>query len=209
MGKLYIIGAGGHGQVVLDCARASGFEIGGFLDDDSTLLGQIIDGVEVVGETSLARKINGLFVVAVGDNLLRKGVVDKLNLAEESFATVIHPSAVLGTNVEIGEGSMIIGGVVINTNTKIGKHVILNTSSSIDHHNEIGDFVHIAPGTHTGGNVHVGEGAFIGLGASVIPGIRIGKWAIVGAGSVVINDVPDFATVVGVPGRVIKRRQDI
>jgi acetyltransferase EpsM len=103
---------------------------------------------------------------------------------------------------------LILEGVVINTGTSIGKHCIINTSSSLDHHNKISDFVHIAPGTHTGGNVEIDEGAFLGIGTSVIPGIKIGKWSIIGAGSVVIEDVPDYATVVGVPGRVIKRRQE-
>jgi sugar O-acyltransferase (sialic acid O-acetyltransferase NeuD family) len=206
MKKLYIIGAGGHGQVVLDCARASGFEIGGFLDDNEELYGKIINGVEVIGKVELSKRLDGLFIVAIGDNTKRKEVVETLNFGKGKFAKVIHPSATIGSNVEIGEGSMIIGGVVVNTNTKIGRHVIINTSSSIDHHNEIGDFVHIAPGTHTGGNVHVGEGAFVGIGVSVIPEVKVGKWSIVGAGSVIIEDVPDYATVVGNPGKVIKIR---
>ena len=204
--KLYIIGAGGHGQVVLDCARAVGFEIDGFLDDNEELIGKVINGIEVIGKVELAKTLEGFFLVAVGDNSKRKAIVEKLNFGKEKFARVIHPSAVIGSDVEIGEGSMIIGGVVINTNTKIGKHVILNTSSSIDHHNEIGDFVHIAPGTHTGGNVYVGEGAFVGIGVSIIPHIGTGKWSTIGAGSVIIEDVPDYATVVGNPGRIIKMK---
>lgn len=204
MSKLYIIGAGGHGQVVLDCARASGFEVGGFLDDSEMFLGSIVNGIEVLGGVELAKKLDGLFVVAIGDNLSRKGVVEKLNLPKEAFATVIHPSAVLGNNVEIGHGTMIIGGVVINTQTKIGNHVIVNTMASLDHHNIIKDYVHVAPGAHTSGNVYIAEGAFIGIGSSIIPGVTINKWSVVGAGSVVINDVPDFATVVGNPARIIK-----
>jgi len=206
--KVYIIGAGGHGQVVLDCAKFS-FSVEGFLDDDPSLLGKVINGVKVIGGSDLAKSLDGFFVVAIGDNLKRKEMVERLNLDPSKFAKIFYPSAILGSNVEIGEGSMIIGGVVINANTKIGSHTIINTSASIDHHNEIGDFVHVSPGVHMGGNVVIDKGAFIGIGASIIPGIKIGKWSVIGAGTVVIEDVPDYATVVGVPGRVIKRRQEI
>ena len=202
MSKLYIIGAGGHGQVVLDCAKDACFEVDGFLDDNDSIIGKSIQGIKVLGKVALAKEIDGFFVVAVGDNFKRKKVVEWLMLDDSKFATVIHPRVIIGSNVEVLPGSMILGGVVMNTSTFIGKHTILNTSSSVDHHNKIGDFVHIAPGVHMGGNVIVGEGAFIGVGASIIPGINIGKWSIIGAGSVVINDVPDYATVVGNPGKI-------
>jgi acetyltransferase EpsM len=52
--------------------------------------------------------------------------------------------------------------------------------------------------------VTVREGTHVGAGAIIIPGVTVGKWAVIGAGSVIIRDVPDFATVVGNPGRVVK-----
>lgn len=201
--KIYIIGAGGHGQVVLDTLIKSGILPTGFLDDNVSIGGKILD-IPVVGKISLAKNLDGQFVVAVGNNTTRRRIVEMLQLPDEKYFTVIHPSVVLGKNVKIGVGSMIVGGVVINTQTTIGKHTIINTSVSLDHHNIIGSFVHIAPGTHTGGNVKVGEGAFLGIGVSVIPGIKIGKWSVIGAGSVIIDDVPDYAVVVGNPGRIVK-----
>jgi len=155
MGKLYIIGTGGLGRVVLDCARASGFEIGVFLNDDQELLGRIIIGAEVIGKVELSKVLEGVLVIAICDNAKRKIVAEKLNLGKERFEKVIYPSATIGSNVEIGESSMIIGEVVVDKGTNIGNHVILNTSSSSGHHSEIGDFVHIAPGTHTGGNMYM------------------------------------------------------
>ncbi|MCW1311250.1 MAG: acetyltransferase [Candidatus Parvarchaeota archaeon] len=206
MKGLYIIGAGGHGQVIYDCAVAQGFKVLGFVDDNRKLWGAYISGTEVIGPISVVRNLDCLLVVAVGDNKKRENIVKELGLVSEKYAKIIHPSAVIGSSVEILEGSMIIGGVVINTQTKIGRHVIINTHSSIDHHNIIGDFVHIAPGVHTGGAVEIGEGTFVGIGASIINNIRIGKNVIVGAGSVVISDIPDNVVVVGVPAKVVKRR---
>ena len=75
------------------------------------------------------------------------------------------------------------------------------------HHNVIENYVFVGPNSCTGGNVHIKEGAFIGLGASIIPNITIGKWSVVGAGSVVIEDVPDYVTVVGVPAKIIKTKK--
>ncbi len=203
--KVYIIGAGGHGQVVAEAVMKMGITPAGFLDDDNALFGKKIIGIPVIGRIEICSNLDGKFVVAIGDNLTRKRIVDHIKLPEEKYFTVIHPSAVIGKNVKIGAGAMIIGGAVINTETRIGNHTIINTSSSVDHHNTVGDFVHIAPGVHTGGNVKIGEGAFIGIGTSVIPGIEIGEWAIVGAGAVVVKDLPGETLSVGVPAHIVRR----
>ncbi len=205
MEKVYIIGAGGHGQVVADALMKAGIIPAGFLDDNELLAGKDIMGIPVVGKIKTSFELGGKFVVAIGDNGKRKRIVKLLGFPESKFFTVIHPSAVVGFGVQIGAGAMIIGGSVINTGAKIGKHTIINTSASIDHHNSLGNFVHIAPGTHTAGNVKVAEGAFVGTGSSIVPGIEIGEWAVVGAGSVVIKDVPAYTVVAGVPAKTIRR----
>ena len=65
----------------------------------------------------------------------------------------------------------------------------------------------MCPGAMLAGRVRVGRGAFVGLGAKVIQCLNVGEGATVGAGAVVIRDVPEFATVVGVPARIIKLAQ--
>ncbi len=202
--NIYIIGAGGHGIVVLDLIFKLGLKPSGFLDDNKELLNKKIFGVKVIGEINLAKNLEGKFIVAIGDNRKRLEIVKYLSFDDNKYLTLIHPSTIIGSNVKIGRGSMIIGGVVINPFTTIGRHTIINTSSSLDHHNRIGDFVHIAPGVHIGGNVEIKNGSFIGIGASIMPNIKIGKWDIIGAGSVIINNIPDSVTVVGVPGKIIK-----
>ncbi len=199
---IYIIGAGGHGQVVADALIALGMKPSGFLDDNENL--NSVFGIPIIGPIKLALKLEGKFVVAIGNNKKRKEMVEMLDLDNNKYLTVIHPSAIISKNVKIGHGSMILGGVVINTGTEIGNHVIINTLSSVDHHNKVGDFVHIAPGTHTGGNVHIEEGAFLGIGVSVLPGKKISKWSQVGAGAVVIGDILPYATYVGVPAKLLK-----
>ncbi len=199
---IYIIGAGGHGQVVADILMDLGIMPRGFLDDNANI--EEVLEIPVIGPIEVAKKLKGKFVIAIGNNKKRKEIVEKLNLPLEKFITVIHPSAIVSKGVKIGYGNMIIGGAVINTGTKIGNHIIINTSSSIDHHNIIEDFVHIAPGSHTGGNVYIEEGAFIGIGASILPKIKIGKWSQIGAGAVVIKNICSYTTVIGVPARPLK-----
>jgi len=204
--KVYIIGAGGHGEVIWDTLEEMGISPEGFLDDAYPEITSV-SGKPVLGKVSLVKELEGLFVVAIGDNLIRRNIVSKLNFPDEKYFTVIHPTVFVSKNVKIGAGSMLIAHCVVNTGSIVGRHVILNTSASLDHHNIVEDFVHIAPGVHTGGNVHIKEGAFIGLGASIIPNITISKWSVVGAGSVVIEDVPDYVTVVGVPAKIIKTKK--
>jgi sugar O-acyltransferase (sialic acid O-acetyltransferase NeuD family) len=199
--KLVIIGAGGHGQVVADAALAAGFELLGFLDDDSALLGRQLLGVSVLGPIEAAKNMDASCVVAIGDNQRRKQVVDLLRLPAQRYAAVIHPRATVSVYAKVLPGAMILAGAVVGPQAVVGSHSIINHASSVDHHDIVGDYVHVAPGCHTGGNVHIGDGAFLGIGVSVVPGATIGKWATVGAGSVVLHDVPEATVVAGVPAR--------
>ena len=142
-------------------------------------------------------------IVTIGDNGMRKRVAEKLRC---KFAKgIVHPKAVFSHTASIGEGSVVMAGAVVNAGTVIGNHSVINTCASVDHECQIGDYVHIAPGAHLCGLIQVGEGTLIGAGASVIPCVKIGRWCTIGAGAAVVSDVPDGATVVGVPGRIVWR----
>jgi acetyltransferase EpsM len=204
MGKIRLYGAGGHSQVVREILELQGDEVARTFDDN--LSGVHWSYAEEVIDEGIRQNLNNVnsedpFVVTIGNNKQRKEIVEMLGC---KYHKAIHPTAIIGKNVKIGEGSVIIAGVIVNTNTKIGKHVILNTYASIDHDNTIGDYVHISPRAALCGHVTVGEGTHVGTGALVIPNIKIGKWCTIGAGTVIIKDVPDFATVVGNPGRILK-----
>ena len=118
-----------------------------------------------------------------------------------SVATLIHPSAIIGENVTVGKGSAIMAGAVVNPGTIIGEGVILNTCSSVDHDCRVGDFVHIAIGAHLCGTVTVGNGCFICAGSTVINNISICGGATIGAGAVVVHDITEKGTYVGVPAK--------
>jgi sugar O-acyltransferase (sialic acid O-acetyltransferase NeuD family) len=200
--NLYLYGASGHGKVVAEIAETLGFSILGFVDDNPNL-NQIWD---YPVHHSIPEDAQSM-VLSLGNNFIRKKLAEKLNPL--SYPVFIHPKSTLSSRTNFGEGTVVMAGVTLNADVQIGKHCILNTNSSIDHECEIGDFVHISPNATLAGNVKVEEGAHVGMGASVIQGRKIGKWSIIGAGAVVIEDVPDFAVVVGNPAKVIKFQSDI
>jgi sugar O-acyltransferase (sialic acid O-acetyltransferase NeuD family) len=208
--RLLVLGAGGHAKVVIDILLSSGCNVVGCYDDDESLEGtKLVGGVRVLGGIDLARRdrpAGCAAVVAIGDNAARRRVALRW---EGPFGKAFAPSAVRGRGVAIGPGSMIMPSATINTDAEVGRHVILNTSCSVDHDCRVGDLVHIAPGCRLGGGVTVEEGAFVGTGAVVLPGVRIGRWSIIGAGAVVTREIPDGCTAVGVPARVIRRREEV
>lgn len=198
---MYIYGAGGHAKVVIDILEKNGVKINGLFDDNHEI--KSLFNYPVWSTDELIESEKKEIIIAIGVNSTRREIVEKYRF---NYGKAIHPNTVISARSMIGEGSVVVGNVTINSDAKIGKHVIINTSSSVGHDCIIEDFVHISPNATLCGEVLVGEGTHIGAGAVIIPGVKIGKWATVGAGSVIISDVPDFSTVVGNPGRVIKNK---
>jgi sugar O-acyltransferase (sialic acid O-acetyltransferase NeuD family) len=203
---LFVFGASGHAKVVIDAIERAGSGKVLFVCDDAkekrgtTLMGYAVGNREDLlarrGETSAG-------VVSIGDNQARLKVAGWLREQGYALACVVHPSAVLGREVGIGEGTVVMAGCVVNSGACLGSNVILNTGATVDHDCSVGDGVHIAPGSHLCGGVRVGAGALIGAGTTIVPGVCVGSGAVIGAGSTVLKDVPDRVRAAGNPCRVI------
>lgn len=198
---MYLYGAGGHARVIIDIIQSSSqYKIHGIYDDFSLV--KEIHSIPIINKIAQS-EINDTLIISIGDNHIRKKIVNTLNT---NYTKAIHKRAVISDlDVEIKQGTVVMANAVINPNTIVGEHCIINTASVVEHDCKIGDFVHISPNASIAGGVTIGEGTQIGLGANIIPGITIGKWCIVGAGSTVLEDIPDFSVVVGSPATFIKK----
>lgn len=200
-----IYGSGGHSQVIRHVLEENGYTISDVYDDHPESVHRasvnVVQGLR--GKDKASLKQDSPVVIAIGNNRERSEIS---RLLQANYQTVIHRSAIIASNSAIGDGTVIFAGAIIQPNTVIGKHVIINTGASIDHDNVIGDYAHISPKAALTGHVEIGEGTHVGVGAVIIPTVKIGKWCTIGAGAVVLKDVPDYCTVVGNPGRIIKRQ---
>ena len=195
---MIVVGASGHAKVVSDILFLGNLRVSAYYDDrniDSLMGIKVFSPISDIPDASDA-------IIAIGENAVRKRI--SLIHPKLNYKIAIHPKTVIDKSVCIGLGSVIMASVTINHSTKIGKHCIINTSSSIDHDCNLEGFAHISPGAVLCGGVSISEGTQIGANAVVSPNVKIGKWATIGAGSVVIKDVPDYAVVVGNPGKIIK-----
>ena len=200
--KIVIIGAGGHGKVVADIARKSGYTDVVFLDDYASA--KEINGYPIAGTVKdVARFADCDFFVAIGNGKIREKLQTSLKENSLSIATLIHPNAVIGENVSIGEGTVVMAGAVINPSTNIGKGCIINTCASVDHDCEIGDYAHISVAAHTAGTVKIGRHTWLGIGSIVSNNLSVTADCIIGAGAVVVKDIHEPGTYVGVPARKI------
>jgi UDP-perosamine 4-acetyltransferase len=203
-----IVGAGGHGKVVLDILRAGGKHTPvGFIDADVSLAGTTLGGLPVFGPANQLPKLSKKLkfaIIAIGDNRTRLTYAKMLLEQGFDLINAIHPTASVSANATIGHNIVIAAGAIVCAEASIRDSAIINTAAVVDHECEIGQAAHICPTVALAGRVRVGEGAFIGLGAKVIPCISIGEHAIIGAGAVVIRDIPPYATAVGVPAKLIK-----
>ncbi len=201
--EVVVIGAGGHGKVVISLLQELGYRVKAVLDDDESKWGSIILGIPIEGpiEKIRALKFDGA-VLAVGDNKVRLELAK--NYKTIPWASSVHPRAWVHPSVSLGAGSIVFAGAIIQPDTRIGAHCIVNTGATVDHDCLIEDGVHVAPGCHLAGGVSVGKASFLGVGVSVIPGISIGRGVVVGAGATVVFDLPDDVLAVGVPAKPVR-----
>lgn len=207
---IVLIGAGGHGKVVLDIVqRQKQHRVVGFVDADASLHDTTISGVAVLGGINQlmklrSQKVRGV-IVSIGDNRVRQQYAKEAADAGLELITAIHPNATVASSATIGRNVVVCAGAILCPDATIGDGTIVNTGAIVDHECVIGEAVHLCPGVALAGRVRVGDLAFIGMGARIIQCLSIGARSLVGAGAVVIRDIPPDSTAVGVPASLIKR----
>ncbi|AIZ42288.1 acetyltransferase [Cellulophaga baltica] len=215
MKKVIVFGASGHAKVVIDIIEQQNqYEIFGLVDSfkpkksllfEYAILGNEDDLPALVKE----HNIYGI-IVAIGDNCTRKTIVHKVQeiCPTLQFINAIHPTAVLGKNVALGNGIVVMPGAIINSDAVIGDSCIVNTNASVGHEAILKDFSSISPGVKIGGNFNLGFCSAISIGATVIENITIGDNTIIGAGAVVTKNFPNCIVAYGSPAKIIRARTE-
>lgn len=207
MRELVIVGAGGFAR---ETAAAAGpaWRVAGFLDDNPALHGTIRSGRPILGPVSLVHDMpEAAVVVCVGNPrnyTARRGIVERLGLPAERYATVLHPSVSIGAGCQVGPGSVLLAGAVLTADVTVGSHVAVMPQAVLTHDDVVGDYATIASGVRLGGGAVLEAGAYVGAGALVREGVTVGAWSLVGMGSVVLTDVPSEEIWVGSPARKLR-----
>gem|GEM_PF-4967235 len=160
------------------------------------------EGLRVLREEEFileARPGEDVVVVAIGSPANRWRVAGQLRDQGFGFATLVHPTAILGPCCQVGEGSVVMASAVLETHVSVGTHALLNVQCSLAHGCALGSVCNLGPGAHLAGDVHMGDRCDLGVGAVVRPGIRMGNDVTVGAGGAVVRDWTGPVVLAGVP----------
>jgi sugar O-acyltransferase (sialic acid O-acetyltransferase NeuD family) len=207
--SVILVGCGGHARVLMDCLRKNRVAIIGYVAPKGERASGNMAALECIGDDEALARFDTAaisLVNAVGSirsTAARREVFDRLRTNGFKFSPVLHPSAVIADDVQLGEGAQIMAGALLQPGVVIGENTIINTRASIDHDCIVGAHSHVACGAVLSGGVRLGEGSHVGTGAAIAQSVKVGMGCLIGMGAAVSSDVSDGDFVAGVPARRI------
>lgn len=207
MKRILIIGAGGLGKEVVDLVKAmGGYEIVGFLDDNIEIKGTSINHVPVLDTTGYLDQYQGVdnVAIAIANPKIKKKIYERIMRIGFKYPNLVHPTAMMGSNVKLGVGNIIGANSILSTEVTLQDFVTVNPQCGIGHESELRSFTTLYWNVNISGNVTVQEGCELGSKSCVLQGLNITRHAIIGAGAVVVKDIHESGTYIGVPAGKIK-----
>ena len=191
-----MLGAGGHAKVVFDAVKNLPGQFLGVVVPAAGLeqaaqyqAWQVLGSDEIIlnyppSEVQLINGIGG----HPGDDLRQK-IYEKWVAKGYTFASVVHPKAILTDHVELQAGVQVMAGAVLQPGAKIGENSLINTSASIDHDVVLDKHVIVSPGAVLCGAVKVASASYIGAAVVIAPNVQLGEKVIVGCGASVVRSI--------------------
>jgi len=212
--RIVLLGGGVHLQYSIDVIQKQNkFEIVG-VTDSIRAVGQELFGYKVIGRQEGMKEIvssHGIEagLITVGDNWSRKAIYDAVTsrIPSFKFVSAIHPSVIIGNNVEIGSGVVAMAGVIFNPGARIGDFTLFGTGAQIEHDCVIEEFASVSSGSVLGGFVRIAKYAAVCLGTTVVDRVSIGENTVVGSGSLVTRSLPANVLAYGAPAKIVRNRQ--
>lgn len=201
--SVVIFGTGGFARevacVLHDLGR--GGQLAAFHEPDEVYQARELLGAPVQPQSAFD-PVRHRAVIGIGNPSVREKVVGELP-PETVFDTLVHPSVVISQWVEVGEGSVLCAGSVLTCQITIGKHCHINLNTTVGHDCTFGDFCTVAPGTNISGNCLFGKRVDVGTQAAFRQNLRICDDAVIGMGAVIVKDIVEPGTYVGVPAKKV------
>lgn len=201
---LIVIGGGGHACVVVDAWLLAGGQVSAtrVFDDNVALAGCVLDhGIRIQNGLDWAALKGVACHVAVGDNLVRERLLQKVITQGGRPVVLVHPKAVVAASARIGAGCFVAAGAVVSARAEVGDGAIINHGAVVDHDCVVGAGSHVAPNSTLGGGVRLGDRVLVGAGATVLPGLTVGSDTIIAAGAVLIQNASAHCTMAGIPAK--------
>jgi len=211
--QVIVLGAGGHAKVVANALRLSGQDIVGFIAPELKQ-GREFLGSTVLGDEQVLNSFSPDDVVLVNgigampDKDARWRVASQMRERGYSFASIIHPAAIIAPDVDLDEGVQVMAGSIIQPGVRVGRDTIINTGVLLDHDCQVEKECHLAPGVVCSGGVRVGEGVHLGTGSVVIQNVSIGRSSVIAAGSIIYRDVSESITFIQTRKTIIESREN-
>lgn len=214
MENIVLFGGGLHTQYCIDIIeKENKYAIIGIVDPYKDVGSKfytykVIGGEKRLRELMKNHDIRG-GIITIGDNWTRKLVYDNITnqVPDFKFVNAIHPSTIIGKNVQLGVGVVTMAGCIINPNCIVGNFCFFATGAQLEHDSIMDDFASISAGSITGAKVKIGKYSAITLGVTILDRLTIGENTVVGSGSLVLNDLPDNVLAYGNPAKIIRPRQ--
>lgn len=205
-----VIGAGGHANVVATILKDIGISIAAVVSPNPPAANSVLASERLISQDdqlitefhpSKVTLVNG--IGPMPNSSLHASLVDRFRELGYTFSTVISPTAIVSSDVAVGEGSQIMSGAIVQTGTTVGANTVINSGAIVEHDCIIGSYNHVAPGAVLSGGVKTGKSVHIGTGANIIQLVCIGDHATIGAGTTIARDVPANQTLIPAPSRII------